>query len=200
MEKEQIIELTEEDYEDVLPPTTLAHHLDRVLQAARSGKYDFAPWTPVIGLTGSGKTAIIKDWLKFHHLKNWYISGCRSLSKIEVEYFPDYTGEPSVKIVSGKELEDLFTPKKKEINVIFSSNEIDNVDDQTVIVVDDYDRASKEVRKELYNLIRYHWVSDPRANNEKKIKVLNPLMLIVVIDDGNRDVLNKEERNLFGMV
>ena len=196
---EKTIELTEEDFEDVLPPTTLAHHLDNVLAAARSGKYSFAPWTPVIGLTGFGKTTIIKDWLEFHRLKNWYISGVRPLSKVEVEYFPDPANEPSIRIVSNKELEDYFTPKKKKVNVIFSSQEIDAVDDQTVIVIDDYDRASEEVRKELFNLVRRHWVVDPRADNENKIKVLKPLMLIVVIDNDNSDVLSQEEKDLFGM-
>ena len=199
MKNNKIFEITEEDYEDIYIESNLSRTLDDLLAYAKSEKHSFAPWVPVVGLTGSGKTSIIKSWLKHNKLKNWYISGVRPLSKVEVEYLPDIPNEPSIRIVSGEELKELFTPKTKTVNVLFSSEEIDNVDEETVIVIDDYDRASEEVRKELFNLIGYHRVVDPRADNEKKIKVLKPLILIVVIDASNLDVLNNTEKHLFGI-
>ena len=200
MKDEPIFELTPEDFEDIeFPTSSLSRSLDELLAYARSGKHDFAPWVPVIGMPGSGKTSIVKAWLEHNKLKNWYISGIRSMSEIEVEYYPDVPNEPQIRLISGQEPADLLTPKKKKVNVIFASDEIDDVDDQTVIVIDDYDRASEEVRKELFNLVAFHHVIDPRANNEKKIKVLNPLIMIVIIDSLNTEVLSDAEKKLFAI-
>ena len=197
MSEKDNIELTSEDLEDLFLESRLSKELDRLYEYATSKKHDFAPWMPVTGLPGSGKTSIIQSWLKHKKVNYWYISGIRGLSKIEVEYYKDAPREPEIRLVSNEELIDLLTPKKKKVNVLFASDEIDAVDDQTVIVIDDYDRASEEVRAELFKLIAFHQVVDPRANNENKIKIINPLMLVVVIDSMNTDVLNEDEKKLF---
>ncbi len=199
MEKDSFFELTEEDYEDLYFETSLSKSLNKVLEEARSGKLNYAPVVPVVGMTGSGKTSIIKEWLRHYKLKSWYISAAMPLSKIEVEYFQDMPANQSVRVVSNDEMTDFLTPKKKVVNVLFSSDEIDEVDDQTIIVIDDYDRATEEVRNELFNLVRRNQVIDVRADNENKIKVLKPLMLIVVIDSLNTKVLNETELKLFGI-
>lgn len=197
MSEKDYIELTPEDFEDVFLESELSKSLDRLYEYATSKKHGFAPWMPVVGMPGCGKTSIIKSWLKHKKVNYWYISGIRSLSKIEVEYYKDAPKEPEIRLVSNEELIDLLTPKKKKVNVIFASDEIDAVNDQTVIVIDDYDRASEEVRAELFKLIAFHQVVDPRVNNENKIKIINPLMLVVVIDTMNTNVLNEDEKKLF---
>jgi Cdc6-like AAA superfamily ATPase len=199
MGKDSFIEITEEDYEDLYFETSLSKSLNKILEEARSGKLNCTLLVPVVGVTGSGKTSIIKEWLRHYKLKNWYISAARPLSKIEVEYFQDMPANQSVRVVSNDEMMNFLTPKKKVVNVLFSSDEIDEVDDQTIIVVDDYDRATEEVRNELFNLVRRNQVIDVRADNENKIKVLKPLMLIVVIDSLNTKVLNETELKLFGI-
>ena len=196
---DKMFELTEEDFADLYLENNLTRALDEALAAAKSGKYRLPLFFPVIGMTGSGKTSTIQAWLKHHKLKNWYICESRSLSKVEVEYFSDFPNDSGVALVSNEELEDFLTPKKKMINVLFSSDEIDDVDDQTIIVVDDYDRCSEEVRKELFQLIHRGCVTDPRADNNDKIKVLKPLMIIAVLDYLNAKVLNEEESNFFGL-
>ena len=200
MKDEPIFELSPEDFEDVgFPPSSISRALDQLLEDARSGKFKLAPVMPVVGMTGSGKTSIVREWLKYNKLKNWYFSGIRSISQIEVEYYRDLPSEPQVRIVSGEELNDLFSPEKKLVNVLFSSKEIDAVDEQTIIVIDDYDRASPEVRKELFDLILNLQVVDPRMDNENKIRVLKPLMIVVIIDSLNVDVLSDKEKNIFGV-
>ena len=197
--KDKMFELTEDDFADLYVENRLTRNLDEALAATKSGKYRLPLFFPVIGMTGSGKTSTIQAWLKHYKLKNWYIYGSRSLSKVEVEYFSDFPNDSGVALVSNEELEDFFTPKKKMINVLFSSDEIDNVDDQTIIVVDDYDRYSEEVRGELFQLIRYGRVIDPRVDNNDKIKVLHPLMIIAVVDYLNTKALNEEELNFLGL-
>jgi len=197
---DKLTKFTPNDSDDLYFESQISRALDKVLESARSKKHGFAPWIPIVGLTGSGKTSIIKEWLKHYQLKNWYISGGRAISKVEVEYFPNFSSEPKVQIVTGKELVDLLTPKKKIVNVLFSSKEIDDVDNQTIIVVDDYDRAPLDVRNELFNLIKFHQVIDPRIENENKTRILNPLMMIVVLDYGNLKSLSEKELKLFDLL
>ena len=61
-------------------------------------------------------------------------------------------------LVNDEELENFLNPIKKEVNVIFTSDEIDSIDENTVIIIDDYLRTSLETRNELFNLIGYEKV------------------------------------------
>ena len=199
MAEEPIIELNPEDFEDLYFETSLSKNLDRFLAYARNQKPGLAPFLPICGLTGSGKTSIIKSWLKHHHLKNLYIEGYRTAKVVEVEYYPRLSSGPSVQFVSGDMLNDLLTPKTKKVPVLFSEEEIDAVGEQTVIVIDDYDRFGDEERQALFDLIAYRRVVDLRSKNPDKTVILNPLMMIVVLDAGNYAILNNDEKRLFGI-
>lgn len=198
MSDEPFIELNPEDFEDLYFETGLSRELDRFLAYAKSHEGD-APFMPVSGLTGSGKTSIIKSWLSHNHLKNWYIEGYRKAREVEVEYYPELSSGPSVRLVNGNELNDLLTPKMKKVPVLFSEEEIDAVDGQTVIVIDDYDRFGEKERQALFDLIAYRRVVDLRSENPDKTATLCPLMMIVVLDAGNFAILNNDEKRLFGI-
>ena len=198
MSDEPFIKLSPEDFEDLYFETGLSRELDRFLAYAKSHEGD-APFMPVSGLTGGGKTSIIKSWLSHNHLKNWYIEGYRKAEEVEAEYYPELSSGPSVRLVSGDELNDLLTPKTKKVPVLFSEEEIDAVDGQTVIVVDDYDRFGDEERRALFDLIAYCRVIDLRSENPDKTATLRPLMMIVVLDAGNYAILNSDEKRLFGI-
>lgn len=198
MSDEPFIELSPEDFEDLYFETGLSRELDRFLAYAKSHE-GAAPFMPVSGLTGSGKTSIIKSWLSHNHLKNWYIEGYRKAREVEVEYYPELSSGPSVRFVSGDMLNDLLTPKTKKVPVLFSEEEIDAVDGQTVIVIDDYDRFGEKERQALFDLIAYRRVVDARSENPDKATTLRPLMIIVVLDAGNFAILNNDEKRLFGI-
>ena len=198
MSDEPFIELSPEDFEDLYFETGLSRELDRFLAYAKSHEGD-APFMPVSGLTGGGKTSIIKSWLSHNHLKNWYIEGYRKAKEVEAEYYPDLSSGPSVQLVSGDRLNDLLTPKKTTVSVLFSEEEIDAVDEQTVIVIDDYDRFREKERQALFDLIAYRRVVDLRSKNPDKTVALHPLLMIVVLDAGNFAILNSEEKRLFGI-
>ena len=93
----------------------------------------------------------------------------------------------------------MLTPKTKKVPVLFSEEEIDAVDGQTVIVVDDYDRFGERERQALFDLIAYRRVIDLRSENPDKTATLCPLMMIVVLDAGNFAILNNDEKRLFGI-
>ena len=198
MAKEPFIELTPEDFEDLYFETALSKELDRFLAYARD-HHGVAPFMPVVGLTGSGKTSIIRSWLKHTQLKSWYIEGYRQAKAVEVEDFPPLPAEPGIRLISGEELAKWLTPRKKTIDALFTPEELDAVDPQTVIVIDDYDRFGEKERKALFDLIAHKRAIDVRSEKADKTKVLNPLMIIAVLDAGNCRILNEEEKRLFGL-
>ena len=178
--------------------------LDSTLEMAKSGKYPFSPWVVLHSLPGFGKTASTLAWLEFNKLKNIRIDApTLRISEIEVECLPaNGPHEEGVFLIGKHELENLFTPFKKKVKVVFDSSLIDEIDKQTVICIDNYDKASQEQRDELMKLIHYHHVIDPREENNDKIKVINPLMLIVMIDDAKlitKNPLTFEEMKLLGL-
>ncbi len=91
----------------------------------------------------------------------------------------------------------LFSSKK--VPVLFSEEEIDAVSEQTVIVIDDYGRFGEKERQALFDLVAYRRVIDLRSKNPDKTVILNPLMMIVVLDAGNYAILNNDEKRLFGI-
>ena len=198
MEKD-FIELTEEDYADVFLHNPLTEALDEVLDFARKHPNGLAPWIPISGLTGSGKTSTIKSWLKRHHLKNWYIEGFLKVNEVEVDCYPNLSSKPKVSVVISDTLEHLLTPSKKKVKVLFSPEDIDAVNQDTIVVIDDYDRYDEEARKALRDIIETNRVVDIRADNEDKTRVIRPLMIIVVIDTCNVANLSEQEKELFAL-
>lgn len=155
--------------------------LDYLLEEAKSGKYDLAPFGVVCGLTGFGKTASVKAWLNHYNMKHLYISAPqRNITEIEAEVFNTSLPTSKVSVVNQKELEEIFMPRKTTLNVMFTSDEIDAIDENTVVVIDDYCMATKAQRKELLKYIRKCIIADPRSESGYTLK--NPLFIIIIID------------------
>ena len=178
--------------------------LDNCYKSALEGKV-IAPVITIKGLTGSGKTASIKAWLEHHGYKYQYIEApLYHVEEIETTYrradeidLPD-----GVAIVDGKEMTDLFEDKPCTVPVIFPTDLIDNIDGNTIVVIDNYDAASKETRDELYKFIRNLVVVDIRQPGRKKLKKLVPLMMVIVLDETNliiNDPLTKEEKAMLNL-
>lgn len=175
--------------------------LDQLLEAARSGEYKFAPWAPIAGLTGSGKTASVKAWLKHNNIKSFYIDApARAITQMEILVEKAHIFKECVRVVSSSELEDILGLKKEVVNVMFTSEEIDSIDNQTAIVIDNYSFASQEQRDELLKIIRRHTFVDPRSVTGKT--VVNPMLLVVIIETAAlllNNPLTDAELDLFGL-
>ena len=178
--------------------------LDSTLEMTKSGKYPFSPWVVLHSLPGFGKTASTHAWLEHRKLKHvWIDAPTLHISEIEVDCLPaNGAHEKGVTITNADEITHLLTSYKKTVKVVFYSSFIDKIDRQTVICIDNYDKASQPQRVELMKLIHYHHVIDPREENKEKIKVIDPLMLVVLIDDERlmtNNPLTLEELRLFGL-
>ncbi len=123
--------------------------LECYLEAAKASNRQYAPLMVVAGLSGFGKTARVKSWCEENNLKTVNIDAASChVNQVEVEYsslnslFTDST------IVASEELEYLMTPKKNVVNVMLDSQTLDSIDGETVLVIDNYDRATLDVRNE----------------------------------------------------
>ena len=178
----------------------LTRSLDELLKASESHKGSHCLWVPIIRLPGFGTTSTLRAWLKHNDLKNLYVdAGLKSVTKFEVECFKKISYKTEIMFVNNEELEDFLKPIKKEVNVIFTSDEIDSIDENTVIIVDDYLRTSSETRNELYNLIRYEKVIDIRITENECERKIKPKIIVVVLDETLLDDLTAEEKKLFGI-
>lgn len=141
--------------------------LDSCLASAK--KNHNAPCLILKGLPGSGKTARVNAWLKANNLKHFYINAsCLKIAKFN-----------------------------KTDNILFSSDEIDKLkNEELVIFIDEYDRATPQVRKELCTLATDLKVFDTRINAYKHI---NYLMMIIVVDSINlsKIKLTNQEKSIF---
>ena len=151
----------------------ITRFLDDLLKASENRISDHCVWAPIIMMPGFGVTSSIEGWLEYNNLKNFYITATlRNVAKFKVECFPPLSGN-DIRIVGAQELERLFTPVEKEVNVIFTTDEIDSIDENTIIVIDEYARACDETRKELFDLIAFENVIDIRYNEsdcKRKVK------------------------------
>jgi len=146
---------------------------------------DLPPIVRIEHLTGFAKTARVKAWLKHFKVNHVYIAGTlRRASSIEVEVEEYKNIKDGVHIVSGNELKDILTPTivKKNLDVVFTSEEIDKMNEKDmVIVIDDYDWASLNVRKEFLNLLRFSKVTDLREKDNNYFKELKDIAMIVLV-------------------
>ncbi len=183
----------------------LTKQLDLCLQHARSRRGSFAPWMVIPGISGSGKSSSVKSWIEQNELKSVYIDAVfLNVHPMKATYYPCLeSNDFSVKLVAdSKQMEELLTPKENEVNVIFGQNTIDEIDQNTLVVIDNYDKTSKKVRDELLQYIRFHHIVDVRNETKDHIVVRNPLMLVVIIDTSNlvtSHPLTDEELKLFGL-
>ena len=87
----------------------------------------------VCGLSGSGKTSTIQDWIKENNLKSLWID--RTFTEQNID----------------------------GVSLVFDSKTIDNINDgETVVVFDDYDWVPLSTRKHFFNLIKNSKVIDYR--------------------------------------
>ena len=180
----------------------LTRALDGLYNDILAGKYPLSPCFPIIGLPGSGKTSIIRSWLKHNKFKYIEIDATTICPyKFEYEYLPiDESNNPEVRIVNSSELTDLITPKKRAVDVYFSPDMIDEMNKDTIIFIDNYDRASLDNRMVLIQLVKDLVVIDPREENTKKLKRINALMFIIVFDSSiNHNEFTIEEKQCFGI-
>lgn len=153
----------------------------------------------ILVLPGFGTTSSIKGWLEHNNLKHFYIeAGSRNVSKLKVECFPRLSFNYN-RIDNKEESEKLLTPVEKEVNVIFTTEEIDSIDENTIIIIDDYARACEETRKELYDLIAYGKVIDIRYNVSNCKRKVEPKLIVVVLDRILSDNLSDKEKKLFNI-
>lgn len=161
----------------------------------------FAPWCVIYGLPGFGKTASINAWLEHHKYKNLVIDATTLRTQSNRISYIDFEGlkfrEKDVATFSKIET------KEKDVVTIFSSNVIDCIDSDTIVVIENYDKSSQEVRNELMKYIHYHQLVDLRVDdNSDRTKVINPRMLVVVIDTAQLVTiapLTVDELKLFGL-
>ena len=175
----------------------ITRFLDELLKASENKPNDHHIWDRILMLPGFGVTSSIKGWLEHNNLKHFYISAAsRGVAKLKVECFPPLSLN-SVRVVNSEELERVFTPVEKEVNVIFTTEEIDSIDENTIIIIDDYARACEETRKELFNLIAYGHVIDIRYNESDCKRQIKPKFIVVVLDEILADKLSAKEKKLF---
>lgn len=195
------ITITEEDYEALYDYSfnPLTRYLYDVWERAEKV---VSPVAVVAGAPGSGKTSVVRNWLSHNKLKHVSVGAAeRSVFSVEVEEYPIDTYEVpgGAAIVRGDMLKDLCTPRKKTVDCIFGSDEIDKLDRQTVLFIDDYDAASEPVRKHILRLLKERKVSDPRKVDSDYTATIAPLMIIVVYDSWNTRHFTEEEKKMFGL-
>ena len=167
--------------------------------AFASRKQGELPPVPVInGMTGSGKTPIILEWIEEHGLSYYHINTpCMKPYELEVEYFDwkKMMGGKDVAIVGKIET----TKEKREF--LFTPEQIDELDNKQIIFVDDYDWGSYATRQHLWKMMVKSVVEDPREEDNGFIKPLkNVLMFIVVThpEQGLGDPYDEKEERAFG--
>ena len=188
--------------DDIYTENRLTRFLDSVYKDIMAGKILLPPCIPIEGPSGSGKTSIIRSWLKHNKFKYIEIDATTICPyKFEYEYLPiDESNNPEVRIVNSSELTDLITPKKRAVDVYFSPDMIDEMNKDTIIFIDNYDRASLDNRMVLIQLVKDLVVIDPREENTKKLKRINALMFIIVFDSTvNHNEFTPLEKQLFGI-
>ena len=188
--------------DDIYVENRLTRCLDSVYKDIMAGKVLLPPCIPIEGLPGSGKTSIIRSWLNHNKFKYIEIDATTIRPyKFEYEYLPlDESTNQEVRIIYGSELTDLITPKKRTVDVYFPSNMIDGMNNDTIIFIDNYDRASLDNRMVLMQLVKDLVVIDPREENTKKLKRINALMFMVVLDSSiDHNEFTIEEKQCFGI-
>lgn len=135
----------------------------------------------IIGPTGTGKTAQVKQWCKEH-------SDDVDYYKILANTHPHMS---ELEVDGGK------------IRCLFGKNEIDNFNKENkILIIDHFDLTDNEVRKELMSLVKNREITSPYLGG-KKIK-LDKFWYIIAIayPEGHfgYDALSKEDIGAFDFV
>ncbi len=79
----------------------------------------------------------------------------------------------------------MLTPEKKVFKTILDPSIIDQLNRDAILVIDNYDLAPQEVRGELLRLLMHNHVTDVRVENNAKIRQVDPLLIVVIIEEIN---------------
>ncbi len=173
-------------FEDIYIEGPITKMLDAALKEAKENKTPYCPARTVYGPSGSGKTAITESWLKHHNLKHVYLDA--SLLRIKEEKGPTL---PARNLKEGAYSFDtdtfkaMLTPEKKMFKTILDPSIIDQLNRDAILVIDNYDLAPQEVRGELLRLLMHNHVTDVRVENNAKIRQVDPLLIVVIIEEIN---------------
>lgn len=135
----------------------LEYALDEALEAALTDKYNGV--TPTInvlavGRGGTGKTSRINKWAE--------VRGITLVQKDANTFDPSDMGG-----LSGRKYTDTGAPG--EVTTRLASTEFDALmNENTVLFLDEFNRAYEEVRSSLLTLINDHKVPDPRTKNQMR--------------------------------
>ena len=161
---------------DIYIDSPWQQELTRRFQEGKEHKEKYPPIARLEQLTGFAKTALTEAWLYNYKVNNFYIKApLRQVTHLEEE----------------------------NIDVLFSSAEIDKMDEKDiVIVIDDYDWAKLSTRMELMRLLRFSQVIDLREKDNGYVKTLNNIAMIVLITHPNvsgfSEPYNEIENQLLG--
>ncbi len=189
------------DFEDIYIEGPITKMLDAALKEAKENKTPYCPARTVYGPSGFGKTAITKSWLKHYNLKHVYLDA--SLLRIkeeEGETLRAYNLKEGAYSFDPDTFKAMLTPEKKTFKTILDPSIIDQLNRDTILVIDNYDLAPQEVRDELLQLLMHNHVTDVRATSNTKIRQVDPLLIIVIIEEINvivNHVLSPLEMELF---
>ena len=141
--------------DDIYIDSKWQQQLTQIFNIGKKHIEKLPPIAHLCRLTGFAKTAETRAWLTHYNINNVYVcAGVRGVTHLEEE----------------------------NINVIFSTEEIDKMGEKdVVIVIDDYDWAKLSVRRELLNLIRFCRVVDLREKDNGYIKNLTNVAMIVIL-------------------
>jgi len=187
--------------DDLYIESNITRLLDDKLKESKESKDFLRPCAMVRGLTGSGKTPIIKSWLNHNNLKYLFIDAqSMSLSSVEVEYTDwdsVFNGENMVTLTKIEP-----SVKKKYIDVLLTSSDIDLMNEgNTVVVIDNYDWAPYQVRKHLLNLFLNQVAADPRSESDNFSTKLEGILMFVLVDHPNHEIgepYDAIEEQIFG--
>lgn len=225
-EKREKITITEDDYIELDPNNPLVKALNEVFESAKKNP-GLMPVLPIEGLTGSGKSSIVREWLNENHIVNKF-QGLASVTDNIATFDLEKTNFTFMK-ASGAWLDELVTRQGEQLyslrhgkiqsinkencikhhlnleslnestnddGLIFSKSMIDLIDENTILLFDDYDRFDFKIIEAFCNLIKKCEVTvlDDLGN---KIKTkINCLMMIVIIDSYNSLELHLREKGL----
>ena len=144
-DNEPIFELTEDDFEDLYIECNITRQLDEALRKKGNVK--------ISGMTGSGKTSIVKSWLNHYKDKvNGYYLDCALLRDCSGNVY-----EKNKLTVQGQ---------------LFTSEEIDEIESKPnrVIVFDNYHLASRNLKNHILLLCDRYLVDEREEDGFKKLR------------------------------
>ena len=202
MENKEEIKLTKEDVEEFYFENRTTKYLDDIYATIKDGVE--SPVAVIPGGPGSGKTASVRSWLE--HNKHEYATinaDEYQMLTTEITYTKaDEITTPKISILTKERVEELLEEKTAQVSYILTPEQIAKLDENTIVFIDNYDRASEEVRKALFEMILRRLVVDISMPGKDRRRKIRPLMFIVILDSWHctlEKVLTEAEMQIFGL-